>query len=183
MKSSPMGVVPAAARAREPGRSRVWAFLPPALRERLASHCAAAATAESAVVTAALHQYFENAGDKELVLRRLDRLDQAVGHTLRALDLQCEAFAVFMKIWFAHTPSVGADGRRAALALSENRYRQFVEYVAARMASGARLARDLPRERPAGEDRQHPAAAGQTADAAPQPGTGAPGADEGHGPG
>lgn len=181
MKTSAASPLPPPVRTREPGRSRLVASVPRVLRERLSTHCAAGATNENAVVTAALYQYFENANDKELLLRRLDRLDQAAGQLLRGLDLQSEAFAVFIKIWFAHTPSIGADGRRAALAVSETRYRQFVEYVAARMASGMRFALDLPPERVASDGQKTPTLP-QHADPTPQTGAACPRSAEGHGP-
>lgn len=139
-------------RPRPSQRSRVSTSLPRDLRDRLAKVCVGERTTESAVVCAALSQYLDSSTDKELLMRRFDRLDQAVGQVRRAHDLLTEAFAGFLKIWFAHTPSVMPDGRRAALTTSEGRYLQFVEYVAARMASGQRFAQDLARDSQAGGD-------------------------------
>lgn len=170
---------PAPNRARDAQRLRISAYLPCELRERLSKYCAAGATSESAVVAAALQEYLEHSSDGELVMRRLDRLDQAVAQVLRAIDLQSEAFAVFMKIWFAHTPSIAPDGRRAALALSEGRYRQYIEHVGARVAAGLRFAQELLRGRPPGEG-QKPAA-GTSASAPADVREAGPHADDGHG--
>jgi hypothetical protein len=81
-----------------------------------------------------------------LFLRRLDRLGRALARTQRDLELHSEAFAVFVKIWFAHTPSVAPDARKAAQTLAESRYRQFVDYVAQQFTGGRRFIDDLPRE-------------------------------------
>jgi hypothetical protein len=35
------------------------------------------------------------------------------------------AFAVFMKLWFAHTPAIAQDSKRAAQSSAESRYRKW----------------------------------------------------------
>jgi hypothetical protein len=57
-----------------------------------------------------------------------------------------EAFALFVKLWFAHTPNVAEDAKGAARRSAESRYRQFVEHVAEQFTGGARFLDDLPRE-------------------------------------
>jgi hypothetical protein len=61
----------------------------------------------------------------------------------RDLELFCEGFAVFVRLWFAHTPSIPEDGKGAARATAERRYRPFVEHVAEPYSGGRRLLDDF----------------------------------------
>jgi hypothetical protein len=67
---------------------RIHPYLGPDLRARLAKHCLATQTSESAVVRAALEQYLDGTGDFALFLRRLDRNARAHERTLRDLPLR-----------------------------------------------------------------------------------------------
>jgi hypothetical protein len=79
-------------------------------------------------------------------LRRLDRLGRAGARTQRDLELLSEAFAVWTKVWFAHTPALADDAKRPARMGTENRYRQFVDHVAEQFSGRKRFLDDLPRE-------------------------------------
>jgi hypothetical protein len=127
-------------------RKRIQPYVPRELSKRLAEHAAAAGLSESAVVEVALRQHLDGTGDRTLFLRRLDRLGRAHQRTQRDLELLSEAFAVFVKIWFAHTPTVPVDGRKAAQTSAEGRYKQFAEYVVEQFTGGRRFVDDLPRE-------------------------------------
>jgi len=48
-----------------------------------------------------------------------------------------EAFAVFVQLWFAFTPSIGENEKDAARREAWNQYQKFVEYVATQMEGGA----------------------------------------------
>lgn len=127
-------------------RRRLYPYVTRELGDRLAQYCAASNTTESAVVAAVLRQYLDKTGDATLLLRRLDRLGRAVARLQRDLELQSEAFAVFVQVWFAHSPTLPADSRRTAQAAAEERYEKFVHYVAEQFSSGHRFLDDLPRE-------------------------------------
>lgn len=127
-------------------RRRLYPYVTRELGDRLAQYCAAANATESAVVEAALRQYLDRTSDATLLLRRLDRLGRAVARLQRDLELQSEAFAVFVQVWFAHSPTLPADARRAAQAAAEERYEKFVNYVAEQFSSGHRFLDDLPRQ-------------------------------------
>jgi hypothetical protein len=115
--------------------------------KRLEAHCAATRTSESAVIREALARYFGDAPrDGELVMRRLDRVLRGQARTQRDLELLTEAFALFVKFWFAHTPAVAEQSRGAARASAEARYGQFVEYVSRQFSAGRRFLDDLPRD-------------------------------------
>ncbi len=132
-------------------RVRVHARVALDVGQRLASYCAATRTTERAVVEAALRQYLDNTSDMSLLLRRHDRLGRAQARTQRDLEILSQAFATFIRLWFAHTPAVSQDARKAVQASAEGRYRQFVDYVADEFAAGKRFIDDLPQERIADE--------------------------------
>jgi hypothetical protein len=116
------------------------------LAKRLAEYGAASGIASSAVVQAALRQYFDRTSDTALILRRLDRLGRADARAHRDLELLSEAFAVWVRLWFAHTPSVSDDAKEPARRTAERRFAQFVEHVVERFTGGHRFLDDLPRE-------------------------------------
>lgn len=133
-------------RSRGPSRVRVQPYVPAELAKRLEMHCAATGVTESAGVTAALEQWLDGTGDKTLLLRRLDRLGRALERLHRDEEFLSEAFSVFVRIWFAHTPNVPEDRRSAARASAEGRYRQFVQHVVEQFSGGRRFVDDLPHE-------------------------------------
>ena len=127
-------------------RVRVWTHLPATLRDRLSSYCAASNITERAVFEAAVEQYLNGTSDMTLVLRRLDRLGRAADRVHRDVELLSASFAVFVRLWFAHTPSLREEAKPAAREDAESRYQQFKDYVAQEFAGGRRFLDDLPRE-------------------------------------
>jgi hypothetical protein len=131
---------------RRAGRVRVQPYIQPELAERLSAFCAASSATESAVVQAALTQFLDHTGDKTLLMRRLDRLGRSGARTQRDLELLSQAFAFWMRLWFAHTPSIPQDAKAAARMTAETRYRQFVEHLGEQFGGGKRFLDDLPHE-------------------------------------
>jgi hypothetical protein len=125
---------------------RVWTYLSAPLRDRLSSHCAASNITERAVFEAALEQYISGTSDMTLVLRRIERLSRAADRVHRDVELLSAAFAVFVQLWFAHTPSLREEVKPAAREDAESRYQQFKDYVTQEFAGGRRFLDDLPRE-------------------------------------
>jgi len=128
------------------GRVRLLPYVPEELAERVANVCSSSGVTESAFVEGALRQYLDGTSDKALVLRRLDRLGRAVARDHRDLELLSEAFAVFVRMWFAHAPRIREEAKREARELAEVRYKQFVAHVAEEFSGGRRFLEDLPRE-------------------------------------
>jgi hypothetical protein len=128
------------------GRVRLQPYVEGALADRLEQFCAAMDATESAVVVAAIRQYLDGTSDAALYLRRLDRLGRALARSQRDVELLSEAFAVFVRVWFAHTPVVPESGKKSARADAEIRYRRFVEHVAEQFSGGRRFLDDLPYE-------------------------------------
>lgn len=122
------------------------------LHKRFSAHCAAVGATESAVAEAAIAQFLDGISDHALVMRRLDRLGRAVERADRDVQLLSEAFAVWVQIWFAHTPAIAASERSAARRESAARFQQFVDFVAAKVSGGRRFVDSLPRESVADEE-------------------------------
>ena len=138
--------------------ARVWTHLSAPLRDRLSSYCAASHITERAVFEAALEQYISGTSDMTLVLRRIERLSRAADRVHRDVELLSAAFAVFVQLWFAHTPSLREEVKPAAREDAESRYQQFKDYVTQEFAGGRRFLDDLPREAIA-DDAEHNAIA------------------------
>jgi CRP-like cAMP-binding protein len=126
-------------------RVRLHPYVEEALAKRLSAYCAATGIASSSVIEAALRQYLDETSDKTLILRLLGRLARAQARTQRDLEVLSEAFAVWVRVWFAHTPRVD-DAAELARRTAESRYARFVEQVAERFSGGERFLDDLPRE-------------------------------------
>jgi hypothetical protein len=127
-------------------RVRLHPYVDRELAKRLAEYRAASGIASSAVIQAALRQYLDRTSDTALILRRLDRLGRADARAHRDLELLSEAFAVWVKVWFAHTPGVSDEAKESARRTAESRFAQFVEHVVERFTGGHRFLDDLPRE-------------------------------------
>jgi predicted DNA-binding protein len=132
--------------------ARLQAYLTPELRTRLAQHCSAHNVTESAAVREALEHHLDGTSDFALVLRRLDRLSRGLDRLERDQELSAQAFAMFVRLWLAHTPRLPREARPAARASAEARFKQFLDHVAERFASGKRFVDDLPQERIADDD-------------------------------
>ena len=116
--------------------------------KRLADHCAANRTTASAVIREALACYLAptETEDATMILGRVDRVLRAQTRTQRDLELLTEAFGVFVKFWFAHTPAVADTARKAAWTMADARFKQFVDYVSTQFGAGRRFVDDLPRD-------------------------------------
>lgn len=134
-------------------QARIYPRISPELANRLAQHASAGGFTATAVVEVALEQYLDRTSDKALVLARLDRNGHAYERMQRDLGFLSEAFAVFVKMWFAHTPSVPEEARAAARASAEGRYRKWIEHVVEQFSDGHRFVDDLPEE-PIGDGQQ-----------------------------
>jgi len=147
---------------------RIYPRIAPTLAQRLAKHAAASGISETAIVEAALEQYLDRTSDTTLLMRRLDRLGRAQERSQRDQELHAEAFAAFVRMWFAQTPSIPQDARKTALASAEARFRQFLQYVAQQISKGGGFFDQLPRE-PLGDEQELSAVSmeASTAGAAP----------------
>ena len=131
---------------------RIQPYVGPTLHARLVEHCAARGVTESSVVTESLTQYLDGLSDPTLLYRRLDRVTRALDRTERELGVLSQAFALFVRLWLAHTQRLPKESRAAATASAEERYREFLDALALRVAGGKRLFDDLPQDQLADHD-------------------------------
>jgi len=127
-------------------RVRLQPYVDAPLAKQLAAYGAATGMTTSSVVQAALRQYFDRTDDKMLLLQRLNKLGRAWNRTQRDLEIHMEAFAVYVKLWFAHTPQIPDHAKDAARREAESRFAQFQEYLVEQFQGGCRFVDDLPRE-------------------------------------
>ena len=57
-----------------------------------------------------------------------------------------EGFAIYVKLWFAHTPCIADNAKDSARRTAESRFAQFQEYLVEQFQGGRRFVDDLPRE-------------------------------------
>jgi hypothetical protein len=81
-----------------------------------------------------------------LVLKHLDRLDRADDRMHQDVQLLTASFAVFVRLWFAHNPSLREEAQPAAREDAESRYQAFKDYVAQEFTGGRRFLNELPSE-------------------------------------
>lgn len=96
---------------------------------------------KTAILEAALEQYFnpENANRLEdRVLRRMDQFGERLNHVERDLSVSLEAFGQFVYYWLARTDPLPDGEREAAQALAERRFDFFIGQVSRRLISDSR---------------------------------------------
>ena len=88
-------------------RVRLQPYVDAPLAQQLAAYSAATGETTSSVVQAALRQYLDRTSDRVLLLKQMARLRRACERHQRDLEIHMEAFAIYVKLWFAHTPVSG----------------------------------------------------------------------------
>lgn len=125
-------------------RKNIHPYISDEIYNKFKKYCASLDLTESSVVEAVLQKFFDaETKDFPLLLKRLDRLQRAIGRVERDLSMVTEAFSVFVQIWFAHTPKIDESERDASKRQAGDRYNQFVDYVASKLTSGHRFIDDL----------------------------------------
>ena len=158
-------------------RVRLQPYVDAPLAKQLAAYSAATGRTTSFVVQAALRQYLDRTDDKMLLVQRLNKLGRAWNRTQRDLEIHMEAFAIYVKLWFAHTPHIPDNAKDFARREAESRFAQFQEYLVEQFQGGRRFVDDLPREVIADEVELSRMAASE-ASAAPVSGEAPSGTDE-----
>jgi hypothetical protein len=128
------------------GLVRLQSYVEPTVAERVDKFCAATGLSESALIKSSVCKHLDGISDATLLLRRLDRIGRAIERGHRDHAFHSEAFAVFVRLWLAHTPSLPEDAKRAARMNAESRYKQFVEHVVEQFSGSRRFLDDLPKE-------------------------------------
>jgi hypothetical protein len=118
---------------------RIHPYLEPHVAKRLQEYSAARGLKASWVVQAALLEHFDRDGDLQLVLRRFNRLDQAVARLQNDHDFLGEAVAVFVRLWLANTPELPDEDKDPARRKSETRFGRFLKHAIVRFKNGPRF--------------------------------------------
>lgn len=127
-------------------RQNIHPYLSDKTFKRFKKYCKASNATESSVAEEAIQRFLDDRYDVSLLLRRLDRQGRAMGRFNRDLGFLGQAFSVFVQIWFAHTPTIGADEKGAANAMAQKRYSDFLDYVARSLSSGDNFFDLLPND-------------------------------------
>jgi hypothetical protein len=136
-------VSPRAGGARPSQRIQVHTRLPTDLSARLRTFASGKGSSQNSIVQKALKKYLDDSLDGPLILRRLDRLSRAVTRLHRDVTVIADALAVFVQIYLAHTPRLLESEKRSAEKAALERFEQFAENVAARVASGRSVLKKL----------------------------------------
>lgn len=102
----------------------------------------------STVCEAALQQYLDDNFDIAIILRRLDRHQNAIGRIKRDQDILLETFAVWMKMWLAQMPVIPDTEKNAARATAAARWEEITTFVAKRLNDGTTFVDDIVRDKP-----------------------------------
>jgi hypothetical protein len=154
-------------------------YVHPDLARRVKDYGTARGLTGSQVVHAALTQYLDGTSDMALVLRRLNLLGRALERIHRDLLLFLEAFAVFVELWFAHTPSIPNEAKQLARESAAARFAKFKEHIVQRFQGSSRFIDDLPREVIADDAELRDVAVRSTPEASSTASAPSPGASDG----
>ena len=134
-------------------RQRIHPYVTRETSQRLSSYAAATHTTVSALVEAALRQYLDGTSDHTVLMRRIDRGTRQLERLHRDLHMLTEAFAIWVRLWYAYIPEVPDEAKPRAQRESARRYHSFVQTVARRLGHGKSLFDDLGMD-PLGDDEE-----------------------------
>ena len=116
------------------------------LARQLKVYCAARGATETSVFNAALRDYFADAKDSTLVMRRLDRNDRGTAVVRQSVELLSETFLAFVLAYFTNTPEMPDTQRKQGAISARRRLEEVLDAAAHRYAGGARLIDLLPKD-------------------------------------
>jgi hypothetical protein len=102
------------------------------LARQLKTYCAARRETETSVFNAALRDYFADAKDSTLVMRRLDRNDRAVAVVRQTVDLLSETVIAFVQSYFTNTPEMPEPQRKLGATTARRRLDELLDAAARR---------------------------------------------------
>jgi hypothetical protein len=128
-------------------RHNLYLSLP--VSKNLAQASASPGVSQSAVVEAALKQFFDPEQKPQAVLvRRLDHQGRAIERQLHHTELVLEALALFVQSYFNVVPPMAPGALEAQKALGAKRFDAFISELGRRMATGHSLASDIFKSEP-----------------------------------
>lgn len=129
--------------------------LPPSVAGQLADYARRKRVSQALVVETALASFLSPDGSERLeaaIGRRLDRLSRQADRLEHHVQISNEAVALFVRFWLTTTPPLPDGAKVAAQTQGKARYEAFIEALGRRMATGARLARELSQDVEADQD-------------------------------
>lgn len=127
-------------------KKRLYFFIDEELDARLTQLTRRPGTSRSAIVAEAVRRFVDGtpAGEIEGALKvRLDKVARELGRIQRDQQIGLESLAHFIRYQLTVTLPLPEADQAAARALGQERFGQFVEQVARRLAAGRGLARDV----------------------------------------
>lgn len=121
------------------------------LARQLKIYCTNRRATVTSVFNAALRDYFADAKDATLIMRRLDRNDRATAVLRQTVDLLSETFIAFIQTYFTNTPELPEAQRKLGAVAARRRLDELLDAAARRYAGGARLLDLLPKDQVADE--------------------------------
>jgi predicted DNA-binding protein len=128
---------------RRGGRQTVHSRLQTEVYKRLKAYTAQTGSQDSAVINTALAQYLDKTSDTALILRRLDRIGRRLARAHREMEVLSEVTTTFIQLYFAHTPALSADDRKAAQQSALKRFAEMIDFVRKRLGGPKRFLVDL----------------------------------------
>jgi len=144
----PVGLTTPPAAERKVRRVRVSTRLPVALRGRLTQYCAASGLSERAVIEQALGLLLDRTSERELALRRLDRIDDSLARGRRDVELLSFVLGGYLQLWLlVHRSEVAVARDSPEWQLARRHYQSFTRLLAKRFfREGERFVDELPPE-------------------------------------
>jgi hypothetical protein len=116
------------------------------LARQLKVYCAVRRATETSVFNAALRDYFADAKDSTLIMRRLDRNDRGTAVVRQSVELLSETLLTFVLSYFTNTPEMPETQRKHGAISARRRLEEVLDAAAHRYAGGARLVDLLPKD-------------------------------------
>jgi hypothetical protein len=135
-------------------RVRTNVYFPPEILRQLIDLSDRKKMSRSSIVEAAVTSFLSPDGadrTEAAFARRLDRLSRQVQRLERDVTIGTETLALFIRFWLTITPPLPADAQASAQAKGRERYENFVDALARRLAKGQTLLQEIP------DDIQHQA--------------------------
>ena len=127
-------------------KPRINAYISHEVYKRLSEIAARPGVSKAAIVDSALAAFLSPDGDERrdaVIMKRLDRIDNRLDRLERDVLITSETLALFVRYMLTVTPPVPERDRQATQAKGRERFGQFLEQVAKRVASGRRTVNDV----------------------------------------
>jgi hypothetical protein len=135
-------------------RVQRWPWIDRDLAGQLKVYCATGWAPETSVFNATLRDYFADAKDTTLIMRRLDRNDRAIAVGRQAVEVLSETFVAYMQSHFTSTPEMPDEQRRLGAITARRRLDEVLDAAARRLAGGGRLLDLLPQDHLADDEQR-----------------------------